>query len=42
MSYIMEDKISWNKPRDVLEGTGSLTQKKEEELALLKLAKQRI
>lgn len=37
----MEDKISWNKPRDVPEGTGSLTQK-EEELALLKLAKQRI
>lgn len=36
VSHITKDIISWNRPRDMLEGMGSLMQKKEEELALLK------
>lgn len=42
VSHITKDKISWNGPREMLGGMGSLMQKKEEELALLKLAKQRV
>jgi len=42
VSHITKDKISWNGPREMLGGMGSLMQKKEEELVLLKLAKQRI
>lgn len=43
VSHVTKSIISWNRPRDMLEGMGSLMQKKEEEeLALLKLAKQRV